>query len=144
MFAKGGKYHDIEYEDHATIMIGFENGKNALVEVNWITPMKVRTLSLTCEKSFVQLDYMKQSLNISTSRFMDSEDPNQYPLKIEIDSKEIPLNFAEPLKLEIIDFINSIESKSEPLVNGEAALLSLKVTVSALKSLDTGEVINID
>ena len=144
VYTNGGKHNDIEFEDHATIMIGFENGNSAMVEVNWVTPMRVRTLSLTCENSYIELDYMKQSLNISSSRFVDAENPQQYPVKIEIDSKEIPLNYVEPLKLEIIDFLNSIKEKREPLVNGEQALLSLKVTIAALKSLETGEVIHID
>jgi UDP-N-acetylglucosamine 3-dehydrogenase len=144
VFTKGGKYHDIKYEDHATIMIGFENGKSALVEVNWITPMKVRTLSLTCEKSFVVLDYIKQNINISSSRFVDTENPNQFPTKMEIYSKEMSLNFTEPLKLEIKNFIDAIENNVEPLVNGEDALISLKVTIAAIKSLETGGVVNID
>ena len=144
VFSRAGSYNDIDHEDHANIMLGFENGNSAMIEVNWITPMRVRTLSLTCEKSFVELDYMKQQVSVSNSRFTNPADPQMYPLKIEYDTKTISLQKQEPLKMEIQDFVNCIENDVEPLVNGEQGLISLKATIAAVESWKLGEVINID
>ena len=127
-----------------SIMLGFENGNTAMIEVNWITPMRVRTLSLTCEKSFVELDYMKQQISVSNSRFTNPTDPQMYPLKIEYDTKTISLQNQEPLKIEIEDFVNSIENDTEPLVDGEQGLISLKATIAAIESWNSGKVIYID
>ncbi len=141
VYASGGKHHDILFEDHATIQITFENGNNALVEVNWITPMKVRTLSLTCEKSFVVLDYMNQQVTVSSSRFVDPKQPRKFPVDIEIDSRELGLNVVEPLRLEIEDFISSIRNGTKPLASGEDGLLALEICIAALESIKTGDVV---
>ena len=145
VYAVGGSLNDIEYEDHATIMIEFENGNNAIVEVNWITPMKVRTVSLTCEGSFVELDYMSQEISASSSVFVDPENPNQFPANLEIRRDAVPVESAEPLRLEIEDFVECIGSNDErkPLVDGEQGVLALRVALAALESIKSGEVISI-
>ena len=145
VYAVGGSLNDIEYEDHATIMIEFENGNNAIVEVNWITPMKVRTVSLTCEGSFVELDYMSQEISASSSVFVDPENPNQFPANLEIRRDAVPVESAEPLRLEIEDFVECIGSNDErkPLVDGEQGVLALRVALAALESIKSGEVIYI-
>ena len=145
VYAVGGSLNDIEYEDHATMMIGFENGNNAIVEVNWITPMKVRTVSLTCEESFVELDYMSQEIEASSSVFVDPENPNQFPVNLEIHREVIPVESAEPLRLEIEDFVDCIMSGDgrPPLVDGEQGVMSLRVALAALESIKSGDVISI-
>jgi len=149
VYATGGSLHDIEYEDHASLMIGFENGNKAVVEVNWITPMKVRTVSLTCEKAFVELDYMKQEISVSSSVFADPENPNQFPANIEIERKSVPVKRDEPLKLEILDFLQAISQSNEsellrPLVDGRQGIMALRVAIAALESIETGEVVSIE
>ena len=143
VYATGGSHNEIDYEDHATICIEFENGNQAIIEVNWITPMKVRTLSLTCEKTFVELDYIKQEVISSSSIFKDLENPQMFPPEIEVESKIVDLERNEPLKLEILDFINSIEEDVAPAVDGEQGLLALEVAMAALKSMRTGDVVDV-
>ena len=148
VFATGGSQNEIDYEDHATIMIGFENGNAAVVEVNWITPMKVRSVSLTCENAFVELDYMKQDISVSSSIFAEPSNPNQFPANIEIEKRSIAVNRDEPLKLEILDFLRAItdlenSGTGSPLVDGEQAISALRVALAALESIETGKVVSI-
>ncbi len=140
VYATGGSYNEIDYEDHATICIEFENGNQAIIEVNWITPMKVRTLSLTCQRAFVELDYIKQEVVYSSSIFKDPENPQMFSPEIEVESKVVRLDMDEPLKIEILDFIGAIEDDVPPAVDGEQGLMALEVALAALKSMRTGEV----
>ena len=144
VFTRAGSYNTVNHEDHANIILGFEDGKSAMLEVNWITPMRVRTLSLTCEDSFVELDYMRQQGSVSTSRFTNPEDKQQYPVKIEYDTKIISLQRQEPLKIEIQDFVDSIVNDREPLVTGEEGVYSLRATIAAVESWQTGKVIDFE
>ena len=141
VFARGGRINDIKFEDHATLAIGFENGRNALVEVNWITPMKVRKLSLTCEKSFVELDYINQQVKISSSTFIEDEESGGFTAKIEFDEKIIPMVQQEPLKLEIMSFIEAIKGDSSGIVDGMQARQALQVAIAAMESLESGGVV---
>lgn len=143
VFASGGSFNDLDHEDHANIVINFSNGKSGIIEVNWITPMKVRTLSLTCEKCYIELDYIKQQLFVSRSSIANIDSPRLFPAPIEFKSTKINLNKEEPLRLEIEDFINSIKTGEEPLVSASEAITSLEVAVACVKSLNSGKVVNL-
>ena len=144
VYASGGSFNDIMFEDHANIIVNFENGKSGAIEVNWITPMKVRTLSLTCSNVFVELDFIDQEMIISRSEILESASPVLYPAPLEFKSTKIGLNKKEPLRLEIEDFLQSIEGNKEPLVDASEALQSLKVALGAVESLKIGDVVSID
>jgi len=70
VYARAGKFtENIPHEDHANVVLNFENGVCGIVEVNWLTPTKIRKLFLTCSKNFVEADYMNQTVTISSSSF---------------------------------------------------------------------------
>jgi predicted dehydrogenase len=125
------------------MIIQFENGRSSVVEVNWITPMKVRKISLTCDSAFVDIDYMGQEIIVSSSDFIELDKPNQFQPKIQFESKTIAVEKGEPLLLEIQDFINSIENRGRPMVSVMDGILALRVAQAAQESLSTGEVVSI-
>ncbi len=127
----GKKEHKV-YEDHAAILLNFKNGIKGLCEVNWLTPQKIRKISLTCTKSFVEIDYINQSIVVNTSKYGDVVQNNLYKVSQEIISKTIKVPKYEPLKNELEDFLKSIISNKNPLVTGEDGLIALEM---ALKSM---------
>lgn len=144
VYALGGKRQNDVFEDHANILLDFENDILGFVEVNWLTPMKVRRLSITCLKNYVELDYMKQSADISSSQVsgkLDSED--LYRLPIEFDIRHVSLKKQEPLRNEQEDFLESIKGKRQPLINGRDGTETLRVCQAALKSMKEGRRISI-
>ena len=130
--------------DFAQIFIGFEDGRTALVEVNWISPMRIREATITFEKSLVILDYMEQKVTVSKSKYSDPKAPQFYPVEMQSEITESKLNKVEPLKIEILDFIRAFEENESPLVDGDAGIISLQTTIAALESLKNGEVIRIE
>jgi len=138
VFALGGKEANQRFEDHANLLIEMHNGLVAFIEINWLTPMKVRKVSLTCSEGFVQLDYMDQSLEISSSITKDFDVANAFHVPLECDVRKISVRKEEPLKLELDDFIKAIETRGKPLASGRDALADLRVCEAALKSLQTG------
>lgn len=143
VFALGGKVANQRFEDHANMLIEMQSGLVAFIEINWLTPMKVRKVSLTCSEGFVQLDYMDQSLEISSSIIKDFDSANAFHVPLEFDVRKIAVRKEEPLKLELQDFIRAIESSSVPMASGWDALADLKVCEAALESLRTGKKVEI-
>ena len=143
VYALGGKTKGMKYEDHANILVEFENGSNGFIEVNWLTPMKVRKLALTCSKNFVEVDYMDQAALVASSTFKPLEGGNLYNVPLEFDLRRIALKKEEPLKRELADFQAAVEGGKEPLVTGESALATLKIAEGALESLKTGHKIDL-
>lgn len=144
VYALGGKGKGMRYEDHANVLIDFEGGTTGFVEVNWLTPMKVRKLALTCSKNFVEIDYMDQAANVCSSSFRHFESGNLFNVPIDVDLRRIALKKEEPLKRELNDFLSAASDGKEPLVSGESAIASLKIAEAALESLKTGKKIQVE
>jgi UDP-N-acetylglucosamine 3-dehydrogenase len=144
VYARAGNYNkSIDYEDYANIMLNFESGICGIVEVNWLTPMKIRKLLLTCSKYFVEVDYIDQSVTMSSSSFREIDDVNLFNVPIQYNTNNVSLEKREPLKNEIIDFIEAIEHHTNPLVTGEDGLLALKIAEAATLSYKTGKEVKI-
>ena len=61
---KASGFVGTEYEDFATIILGFKNGKTAIIIANWVTPYKVRRISVTCTDGNLSGDYMSQEIRL--------------------------------------------------------------------------------
>ena len=144
VYARAGKFNEnITHEDHANIMLNFENNICGIVEVNWLTPTKIRKLFLTCSKNYVEADYMNQTVTMSSSSFKQVDEMDLYRVPIEYNTNQIALEKKEPLKNEIEDFINAIQQNKQPLATGEDGLMALKIVEAATKSYKIGEEVKI-
>lgn len=138
VYSVGGRERHESYEDHATALLTFRGGVNGVIEVNWLTPMKVRKLSLTCLKNFVELDYVNQAVEISSSRLMEYDPSDLYQAPFEYDVRQVALEKQEPLKREIEDFLRAAEHGARPLVDGAEAVDTLKVVRAIMESRAKG------
>ena len=122
VFARSGrKFHSSE--DFATIMLGFENQKVAIIASNWITPKKVRRFSAVCSEGIITGDFITQEIKI------DDENKTLIPRR----------QFQEPLTLELKNFLQSLTGKiTKFLVTPEEATAVTKIAEAALISSNTG------
>jgi len=130
----GGFKQDINFEDHANIILNFENGLSGVVEVNWLTPIKIRRLFLTCSDYFIETDYINQVITKSSSFLGKVDESDLYNLPIESNIQKISLEKREPLKNEIEDFIDAIVNSREPLTTGMDGMMALKIATAAVLS----------
>lgn len=139
VYALGGRMNGLQFEDHANFLMDMGNSVIATVEVNWLTPMKVRKVSLTCSSGFAQMDYMNQSLEFSSSKFhgMDDADMSQIPMVLDV--HQVFVKREEPLKRELEAFLKAAEMSSKATVDGWDALANLRVCNAALLSLTGGQ-----
>jgi len=143
VFALGGRKLHGNFEDHANVLLRFHNGVHGFIEVNWLTPMKVRKLALTCLKSFVEVDYTEQSVTVSSSTLGPLDPFNLYQIPLEHHQQKIHVRKEEPLRRELEDFLNAIREKRSPLVSGEDAVETLLVAIAANESHRTGKLVQL-
>ena len=136
--ALGGKMKCPQYEDHANFLMGLGDSVTATLEVNWLTPMKVRKVSLTCSSGFAQMDYMDQSLEFSSSSMNEVDDTDLSHIPMELDVRHVFVRKEEPLKRELEAFMHAAEMSSNAQVDGWDALANLRVCNAALRSLAGG------
>ena len=143
VYASGGKSMNNSYEDFVCMVINYENGIVGICQTNWLTPMKVRDLSITTTKNFINMDFLNKTVNVMNSEYGKIDQSNLYGTKINFKSKVLPVTEIEPLKSELYDFLMSIRKKTTPLVSGEDGLKAVSVVQAGLKSLQDGKLIEL-
>ncbi|MGC9308481.1 MAG: Gfo/Idh/MocA family oxidoreductase [Thermoplasmatota archaeon] len=144
VYARAGTFNrSINHEDHASIVLTFKDGVSGVVEVNWLTPMKIRRLSLTCSEHFVEADYIDQSVTVSSSSYEDVDEMDLYRVPIQYNINRVALESREPLKNEIEDFVTAIVDNRKPLATGHDGIMALKVAEAALVSYRQDEAVDI-
>jgi len=145
VYAKGGIFNkQIKHEDYGNVLLTFENGKCGVVEVNWLTPIKVRKLSLTCSEKYVEADYINQSVAVSSSSFNNLDINDLYHSPIQVNTSNIELQKKEPLRNEVQDFVNAIKNNSKPLVTGYDGMQALKIAEAATRSYKEGKEVKLN
>jgi len=144
VYSKGGNHNKkTNFEDYANIILNFEKDVTGVIEINWLTPIQIRKLFLTCSNQFIEIDYINQSVAMSTSKFNEINEMDLYHTPIQFTTNYINLEKKEPLKNEIQDFVQAIKTNKKPLASGYDGVMSLCVAQAALRSFRTGDVINI-
>jgi len=110
-------------EDHATILLQYEDKKSGMVETNWLTPYKMRKLTVTGTGGVASADYLAQTLAIWN----------------EAGLRKVDVKKSEPLKNELELFLHFIRNDEEPSPSGEEGKYVLHVALSAIKSYENGE-----
>jgi UDP-N-acetylglucosamine 3-dehydrogenase len=119
-------------EDYANILFDYD-GVSAMLEINWVTPIKIRRLEVTGSDAFTVLDYITQDLNIFRNNFSSKLIGKKIIEKIAIQKQE-------PLKLELKHFLECVINDSTPLNDGESSYNALKVADEALAFLNKNKV----
>jgi UDP-N-acetylglucosamine 3-dehydrogenase len=130
VFARTGKkFH--AFEDFATIMLGFEDQRVAIIASNWITPKRVRRFSAVCTDGIITGDFISQEIRID-----------------DMDATTIPRReFKEPLSVEITSFLDAVAGTHDvtnTLVSSIEATRVTRVAESAILSSNTGSPIYLD
>jgi len=143
VYASGGKSQNKNYEDYVNIIINFENGIIGVCQTNWLTPMKVRDLSITTDKNFVALDFLSKKVTVHSSEYLSVDNSNLYDTKIEFSQRVLGVREIEPLKEELVDFLTSIKKGKEPRVSGQDGLQAVRIVQAALESLKLKKIIKL-
>jgi UDP-N-acetylglucosamine 3-dehydrogenase len=136
IYAAGGKALVNDREDYADIFMKY-NGTNGFIEVNWITPVKLRILNVTGTKGYARLNYVTQKLTLYESNYERTFDEfGDFVLHFgEPKMDPISVKNQEPLKLELADFIDSVKNDRKPLVSGEDGLKAIKIAMDVMKAI---------
>jgi len=113
VFSRVGSLKHLK-EDYAIIVLDFV-GTTACIEVNWFTPHKVRTLVATGSEGIAYLDYIEQTVRVCNSH----------------DADVAEIRKAEPLKLEVEDFLKSVAEGKKPAVDGVEGWGILKIALES-------------
>ncbi len=127
--ASGGALFS-DYEDYATAILQFENSCIATITASRITQRKIRTLSISQEKSFIFLDYSTQDIHIhrqASQAYLLTKEEIKYSQESFVE--ELFIHKENPLKQEHEHFYMCIRNDFIPYVSNDADIRSLEITL---------------
>lgn len=137
----GTVYAETESEIHAThedLLTGvlkFKDGTIGILDINWLTPTKIRELSLIGEKGMFLVNYLTQDLY-----FYENESANGNWEGLAVmgvsEGRLIRYNIKrkEPLLAELESFVDAILHDTPPQIGGEEALRAVLLAQRLIES----------
>jgi len=114
--------------DSAQALLGF-GPISVFCEANWISPIKIRNLIITGTSGYCKSDLIQQSIQCFGKKLNSLQ-----PFSNEVDSLSMYLSFKkEPLREEILNFVNFIKDKSGIIVSAFEASQVLETTLRAIQ-----------
>jgi predicted dehydrogenase len=135
------------HQQHEDLLVGvvrFDSGAIGMLDVNWLTPTKVRELTVTGEGGMYVANYLTQDLYFYENDYAPT---NWEALRSVAGVSEgtmtrLKINKAEPLRLEYEDVISTIANDTQPTVTGEDGLAVLRLARQLIQATQAGEVVS--
>ena len=142
VYASGGRAVLKKLEDYADIFLEYPSGDDGLkvtghIQVNWLTPVKIRKLNVTGTKGYAVLNLTTQELVLFDTNYTQEFDSfKDFVGKFkESKGRLVKVNLREPLRVQLEKFIDCIVNNTDPVVRVEEALLALRTAVLATETI---------
>ena len=136
VYAETRRHLHATYEDLLLGVLRFTNGAIGMLDVNWLTPTKVRELSVTGEKGMFLVNYLTQDVYFYENDYSPTswDELRRLTGVSEGTMTRLKIHKTEPLRLEYEDVIAALRNDTQPTVSGEDGLAVLKVVLQLIES----------
>ena len=136
------------HSSHEDLLLGvlkFENGTVGVLDINWLTPTKIRELALLGERGMFLVNYLTQDFYFYENAFTNGQWDGLSMLMGVSEGRRIKYEVKrrEPLRVELEDFVSCVLYGGRPEVTGEEALRTVFLAQKMIESGDTGRVIHL-
>ena len=139
--AIGRRHFGSSVEDIAYLTVLFDSNAIAHFHVNWIAPVKVRTMLIGGTKRMIVYDDMEPSEKIKiydkgVELITDEEAVRKILVEYRVGDMTAPkIDGTEALKLMTREFLDAIQENRKPLTDGQAGYRVVRVLEAANRSL---------
>ncbi len=127
IYANAGRAIADDRFDFADIFLRF-GGVACFLQVNWITPVKIRSLAVTGTAGYAEVEYVTQQLAYFPARPLASvESFAELEAYSEREPERPPLERREPLAAELDEFLKAARGEPAEIVGGEDATRSIEI-----------------
>src|SRR5579872_6865118 len=113
-----------EREDIALLQFRTASGVLAHINTNWLTPFKARTIHVATRDKYLIGDL----LTLQVTECFGFQADGSYSMR------HLSVGYAEPLRAELLAFVDAIRSGCIPAVTGEEAVASLEIAIRCLNA----------
>lgn len=132
VFASGVALGSNQLEDHTDLLLRYGDTVASL-QANWITPVKIRRLTVTGVGGFAEVDYLTQSLRIfkGVPSVFKGSVWNFFAVAHESEPVNVDIERVEPLRAELEHFVSCIRSGENPVGDARHAAQALALAMQA-------------
>ena len=113
-----------EREDIALLQFRTASGVLAHINTNWLTPFKARTIHVATRDKYLIADL----LTLQVTECFGFQSDGSYSMR------HLSVGYAEPLRSELVAFVDAVRSGERPAVTGEEAVASLEIAIRCLEA----------
>ncbi len=111
-----------EREDIALLQFRTASGVLAHINTNWLTPFKARNIHIATRDKYLIADL----LTLQVTECFGFQTDGSYSMR------HLSVGYAEPLRAELIAFVNAVRRGETPAVTGEEGVASLEIAMRCL------------
>jgi len=143
VYAEANREIHTSNEDLFTGMARFADGTLGLLEINWLTPTKIRELYVTGERGMFRADYLTQDLYFFENAEVDADQWSAMAVLRGV-SEGAMTRFAikkkEPLRSEVEAFISAVCGDTSSAVKGSDGVAALSLALNMIEATQTHQV----
>jgi predicted dehydrogenase len=115
-----------------------------VLDVNWLTPTKIRELSVLGERGMFVVDYLARSLTSYENDHHQHEEPTGWAARhtkgvSEGPVHDIPIEKREPLRVELEAFVEAVRTGGPAPVSPDDALAAMEAAEALVRAGASGE-----
>lgn len=136
VYSETQRHIHTSHEDLLLGVLRFTNQAIGVLDVNWLTPTKIRELSITGEKGMYLVNYLTQDVYFYKNDYTTTNWDALRSLTgvSEGTMTRLKIQKAEPLRLEYEDVMAAIQGDTMPTVSGEDGVAVLRVVLQLSRS----------
>lgn len=145
VYAETARRIHTEHEDLLSGLLRFEDNSIGVLDINWLTPTKIRELMITGEKGMFHVNYLTQDLYFYENNYIKSDWDAISNIQgvSEGDMIRLRIDKAEPLKVELERFLAAVRGEGAQIVSGEDGLAALNIASKMVQAGLEGGVVEV-
>ncbi len=146
VFAETQQEIHTAHEDLVTALLHFRGGLTGVLEINWLTPTKVREVVVLGERGMFRVDSLTKDLFFYENAQANTEMWDALEVLKGVSEGRMvryPLRRYEPLKAELEAFATAVLEDEPVPVSGDDGLAALRLALAVVESGETHQVVEI-
>jgi UDP-N-acetylglucosamine 3-dehydrogenase len=136
IFCNAGKARNGDLYDFADVFLRF-GPVGCLLQVNWLTPVKIRSLAVTGTRGYGELEYVTQRLDFYGAQTIEATESFAQVARYSAAAPErVGVVGDEPLRRELDGFLRAVTGEDGEVVSGRDATRSLAVVAAIIDEVD--------
>ena len=133
------------HEDLLSGLLKFANGAVGVLDINWLTPTKIRELSMLGERGMFHVNYLTQELYFYENNYANGWEGMVALMGVsEGRITKYEIRKREPLVEELEDFVKSVRNSHASLVSGQEGMRAVYLAEKMVFSGKTHSILTVN